>query len=542
MKKMVYDLKPIRIARIKGFNFNPTMNDKKIGDSYSGRISVSDTFNFKPLNIKPISTGSWKTPLNTNPIRLRPLIDTHGLRGIDIFAKRDAYPSKRDLTYHEAYHFFKLEPYGDIDRDGTPNWKDCRPYNPRMQGERWESFKEKVGSKLGFGEKDESPTPVYEVGDFTGTSGGQEPDASVSFETENYPPLEKPVEYTFSDRQEQQPQTEQSTQTEQPPQSEFINEMYDEQEPTGEAPQTEPEYPQPNPEQFVGPDAEFIQPEVQEVVIDNQEPEPVEEKKKKTLKERMFGPSKESTFDDNANWNVYVRFHNQNWRQYTDSVPKNEAMGIVSQLRSTRGVLDATASAEDILSQLNRQVVKENFMGAVQNRWSNKSGTKGWGPNLSRALGEKNITKKDIALMRGFASGPKGTKAMKSYIKSLDVRQGEPQYKPFASYRPRSSEEKNRPFPVFPFTNMGMSTQLKRQGGQQNNTQKSMFTPPQPFAVRRQNQIPNTQNQMPNQNEQMQPQGQAQRGDWWSFTKSKSGQRGIVMRKPTRRVGLSIRS
>ena len=55
----------------------------------------------------------------------------------------------------------KLPPYGDIDRDGAPNWSDCDPYDPDEQG----IFKRAVGvlTKDKYGQtKEEYEQEKYE--------------------------------------------------------------------------------------------------------------------------------------------------------------------------------------------------------------------------------------------------------------------------------------------------------------------------------------------------------------------------------------------
>jgi hypothetical protein len=43
-------------------------------------------------------------------------------------------PAKKDMTFHEAQYYHNLHPHGDIDRDGVPNYADCRPFDPNRQG------------------------------------------------------------------------------------------------------------------------------------------------------------------------------------------------------------------------------------------------------------------------------------------------------------------------------------------------------------------------------------------------------------------------
>jgi hypothetical protein len=42
---------------------------------------------------------------------------------------------KKNLSYPQAkVRYPKLNPYGDADHDGVPNWRDCKPFNKNQQG------------------------------------------------------------------------------------------------------------------------------------------------------------------------------------------------------------------------------------------------------------------------------------------------------------------------------------------------------------------------------------------------------------------------
>lgn len=64
------------------------------------------------------------------------------------WTKNKAIP-KKDMNYKQANQFFSLTPIGDADRDGVPNWRDCRPYDSSRQGKHFDAFKEKVGGVAG---------------------------------------------------------------------------------------------------------------------------------------------------------------------------------------------------------------------------------------------------------------------------------------------------------------------------------------------------------------------------------------------------------
>jgi len=41
---------------------------------------------------------------------------------------------KKNMDFLEGVDTHKLSPYGDKDRDGVPNWDDCKPYDPNKDG------------------------------------------------------------------------------------------------------------------------------------------------------------------------------------------------------------------------------------------------------------------------------------------------------------------------------------------------------------------------------------------------------------------------
>ena len=73
-------------------------------------------------------------PIRVKPMNLQP-------------SYKPKYKPKKSLTYPEAKLRFNLKPFTDIDKDGVPNWRDCRPYDPNEQGlkEIKDAIVEKVG-------------------------------------------------------------------------------------------------------------------------------------------------------------------------------------------------------------------------------------------------------------------------------------------------------------------------------------------------------------------------------------------------------------
>lgn len=82
---------------------------------------------------------------------------------------KDKPMPKKDMNYKQANQFFSLCPIGDADRDGVPNWRDCRPYDSSRQGKHFDAFKEKVSGvteKVGKVLKREKPTSQTSLTDF----------------------------------------------------------------------------------------------------------------------------------------------------------------------------------------------------------------------------------------------------------------------------------------------------------------------------------------------------------------------------------------
>jgi len=41
---------------------------------------------------------------------------------------------KKNMDFLEGFNKLKLSPYGDKDKDGVPNWDDCKPFDPNRDG------------------------------------------------------------------------------------------------------------------------------------------------------------------------------------------------------------------------------------------------------------------------------------------------------------------------------------------------------------------------------------------------------------------------
>jgi len=61
--------------------------------------------------------------------------------------RKTKFPNFYDLNYKQAVRFYDLKPFGDIDRDGVVNSRDCRPFNPFRQDEPTDfSFQSEIDS------------------------------------------------------------------------------------------------------------------------------------------------------------------------------------------------------------------------------------------------------------------------------------------------------------------------------------------------------------------------------------------------------------
>ena len=56
-------------------------------------------------------------------------------------------PNKKKMSYHQSVKFFQLEPYGDVDKDGVPNYLDCRPFDPDKHFLKFSDLKQKFGKQ-----------------------------------------------------------------------------------------------------------------------------------------------------------------------------------------------------------------------------------------------------------------------------------------------------------------------------------------------------------------------------------------------------------
>lgn len=91
-------------------------------------------------NIKPFSWTKDKPKKKSN--LAISLTQNQNSLGIKPFSwTKDKPISKKNMNYKQAHQFFSLSPIGDTDKDGVPNWRDCRPYDSKKQGKHIDAFK-----------------------------------------------------------------------------------------------------------------------------------------------------------------------------------------------------------------------------------------------------------------------------------------------------------------------------------------------------------------------------------------------------------------
>ena len=115
---------------------------------------------FKPIKVKPEKkTKSAITSLD----RGQHWNSQFWISGKQFSWTKDKPIPKKDMNYKQANQFFSLSPISDTDRDGVPNWRDCRPYDPLRQGKHWDVFKEKVAATTGKVREKLQPHPKQPV-------------------------------------------------------------------------------------------------------------------------------------------------------------------------------------------------------------------------------------------------------------------------------------------------------------------------------------------------------------------------------------------
>lgn len=159
--KLVDNYKPMPLGKFNPKNRTPKHYEYKfkhtvrggIDSMYSDVVPNNGFYNpFKTVhNFQPVKFGfSDRKDKYT------------GFQGFESF--RSVKPVKewkerKDMNYSDAYDMYRLNPFGDADKDRVPNWRDCKPYDRTRDGKLWDSFKEKVSGVFGGGEASPPQTP-----------------------------------------------------------------------------------------------------------------------------------------------------------------------------------------------------------------------------------------------------------------------------------------------------------------------------------------------------------------------------------------------
>ena len=403
---MMYNLKPIKIADFKGL---------KPMHTFTVSRKPMKSFNFSHLtDTRGLRSEFRGMQLSQANIGFRPFMfnfnsNSRPYQGI----KRNYPPNHRDMSYSDAYQLYGLKPFGDIDQDGTPNWRDCKPYDSTRDGKILDAVKGKI--RKTFKGKDTEPEIVDS--DTWETPVKQEEDWES-------PEQNLPVPYEpLPDNREQTSQLPARTDEIVPYQQTEVGPVMPqyEMDVTG-VPTEEPKR-----------GAEYAKP-IGAMVDISSEPS-LTEQEKSSLYERFkagLGKGAESIRESfqkeepiwDGLWRVYYRQKKGLWNLYGETDNESDAFNITSQLNSQPYIAEVWVDkkpADIMLNQLNRRLTKERFVGEVKDITERtKEGMTKIDSDTARELQR---------FQRRYAQGAPLSREMKRYIGSFDVRPQSPMYR-----------------------------------------------------------------------------------------------------------------
>lgn len=126
--------RPVRVELIKPFINNPQVKTPR--DFSFGRMNTKIDFFNRPKN------NIVKKTRVVNIMNLTPLNNIKPSKFIVVNNPKPVYPvnnnnkiPKKKMNYFQAMGKYKINPYGDIDKDGVMNLFDCKPFDKNKQEE-----------------------------------------------------------------------------------------------------------------------------------------------------------------------------------------------------------------------------------------------------------------------------------------------------------------------------------------------------------------------------------------------------------------------
>lgn len=483
----MYNLKPIKLAKFSGFKpITPVKGGKKKKSRKSAFPTISP---IQPISIQPlgmpkrkkrkkgtidfsyqeridhsyddyaIPSSKFFNPFQTKLQDFKPMKFGGGLRSFETDRRVKQfpreYPNKRDMSYSDAWNMYRLKPFGDIDRDGVPNWRDCKPYDNTRDGKILDAVKSKV--KTTFKRNKKTPNEVAndvalweEVpknkSDVWEPAKPDKPNPKNAYKTA-YPEVWEEGEEWEEDRTDQetslvpvepQPGVEYGGPV--VPYQDQTLKRTDEIVPYGEKTvgEPEPEYveyveykegePEKPPMKWVGGSSSADDyPDTSEA-----------QNAKPGIKDRLSGAyegvknvggavkdrlqHEEQPWD--GIWRLYFRQKKGNWQLYGESPRQSDIFETARQLESQAYIAEVWVDKrppDDMLNKLNRRVIKERFMGEVKD--ITEKTTKG----VKKV--DKDVAKEIRKQINRYGGGTGMTRGMKQFMKSMDVTQGEAKYR-----------------------------------------------------------------------------------------------------------------
>jgi len=146
-KKSGITIKPISMQLTPMPSTLPKKKRKGKTD-YSYQEKIDTSYIDRSYENKFIPKDQFFNPFQTKLTSFKPMNFSKGFHSFDTRRRvkpiQKKYTNHRDMSYSDAWNMYRLKPFGDIDRDGVPNWRDCKPYDETRDGKILDAVKSKV--------------------------------------------------------------------------------------------------------------------------------------------------------------------------------------------------------------------------------------------------------------------------------------------------------------------------------------------------------------------------------------------------------------